>query len=83
VATGPAGHPSGSWLPKTPVPGVVVEARFSAKDCTPCPHRARCRTACVGVSTPQSGLHAVSTPCPMDPIQTGTAYHRLTTPRSV
>ena len=40
--TGPAGHPSGSWLPKTTVPGVVVEARFSGQDCTPCPHRARC-----------------------------------------
>jgi transposase len=42
VVTCPAGHPSGSWLPKTTVPGVVVEARFSAKDCTPCPHRAQC-----------------------------------------
>jgi transposase len=42
VVTGPAGQQSGSWLPKTTVPGVVVEARFSAKDCTPCPHRARC-----------------------------------------
>ena len=42
VVTCPAGHPSGSWLPKTTVPGVVVEARFSGQDCTPCPHRARC-----------------------------------------
>ncbi len=42
VVTCPAGHQSSSWLPKTTVPGVVVEARFSAKDCTPCPHRARC-----------------------------------------
>ena len=42
VVTCPAGQQSGSWLPKTTVPGVVVEARFSAKDCTPCPHRARC-----------------------------------------
>ena len=42
VVTGPAGHQSGSWLPKTTVPGVVVEARFSGQDCTPCPHRARC-----------------------------------------
>src|SRR5512139_229122 len=42
VATCPAGQQSCSWLPKTTVPGVVVEARFSAKDCTPCPHRAQC-----------------------------------------
>ena len=42
VVTCPAGHQSGSWLPKTTVPGVVVEARFSGQDCTPCPHRARC-----------------------------------------
>lgn len=42
VVTCPAGHQSGSWLPKTTIPGVVVEARFSATDCTPCPHRAQC-----------------------------------------
>jgi hypothetical protein len=42
VATCPAGHQSVSWLPKTTVPGVAAEARFSAKDCTPCPHRAHC-----------------------------------------
>jgi transposase len=42
VVTCPAGQQSGSWLPKTTVPGVVVEARFSAKDRTPCPYRARC-----------------------------------------
>lgn len=42
VVTCPAGQQSGSWLPKTTVPGVVVEARFSAKDGTPCPHRAQC-----------------------------------------
>jgi transposase len=42
VVTCPAGHPSGSWLPKTTVPGVVVEARFSGQDCTPCPHCVRC-----------------------------------------
>ena len=42
VVTCPPGHQSGSWLPKTAVPGVVVEARFSGQDCTPCPHRARC-----------------------------------------
>ncbi len=42
VATCPAGHQSVSWLPKTTAPGVVAEVRFSAKDCTPCPHRAHC-----------------------------------------
>ena len=42
VVTCPAGQQSYSWLPKTTVPGVVVEARFSAKDCTLCPYRAHC-----------------------------------------
>lgn len=42
VVTCPAGQQSYSWLPKTTVPGVAVEARFSGKDCTPCPHRAQC-----------------------------------------
>ena len=45
VVTCPAGHQSGSWLPKTTVPGVVVEARFSGQNCTPCLHRARCARA--------------------------------------
>ncbi len=42
VVTCPAGQQGYSWLPKTTVPGVAVEARFSGKDCTPCPHRAQC-----------------------------------------
>ena len=42
VATCPAGHQSGSWLPKTTITGVVAEVRFLAKDCTPCPHRTHC-----------------------------------------
>jgi len=45
VVTGPAGHQSGSWLPKTTVSRVVVEARFSSRNCTPCPHRAQCARA--------------------------------------
>lgn len=45
VVTCPAGRQSRSWLPKTTVPGVVVQARFSAKECTPCPHRAHCTKA--------------------------------------
>jgi transposase len=45
VVTCPAGKQSVSWLPKTTVPGVGAEARFSAKDCTPCAHRAQCTRA--------------------------------------
>jgi transposase len=45
VVSCPAGKQSVSWLPKTTVPGVRVEARFSAKDCTPCAHRAHCTRA--------------------------------------
>jgi len=45
VVTCPVGKQSLSWLPKTTVPGVSVEARFSAKDCTPCAHRAQCTRA--------------------------------------
>ena len=41
----PAGHSSGSWLPKTTVSGVVAEARFSSRHCTPCPHRTQCTRA--------------------------------------
>lgn len=45
VVTCPVGKKSASWSPKTTVPGVIVEARFSAKDCTPCPHRLHCTKA--------------------------------------
>jgi transposase len=45
VVTCPAGKQSVSWLPKRTVPGVSAEARFSAKDCTPCAHRAQCTRA--------------------------------------
>jgi transposase len=43
VVTCPAGKESISWLPNTyPGNGVAFEARFSRKDCTPCPFRPRC-----------------------------------------
>src|SRR3954467_10044712 len=43
VVTCPAGKESLSWLPNTsPKNGMVFEARFSRKDCTPCPSRSRC-----------------------------------------
>ena len=45
VVACPAGRHSRSWLPKTTIPGVVAEARFSAEDCTPCPHRTLCTRA--------------------------------------
>lgn len=45
TVTCPLGKQSISWLPKAPVPGVVLEARFSGKDCTPCPSRPRCTKA--------------------------------------
>jgi transposase len=45
VVTCPVGKQSVSWLAKTTVPGVSMEARFSAKDCTPCAHRAQCTRA--------------------------------------
>jgi transposase len=39
----PAGKQSISWLPKTnPASGVNFEARFSGRDCTPCPSRPLC-----------------------------------------
>ena len=38
VVTCPAGKESISWLPNTyPKNGMVFEARFARKDCTPCP----------------------------------------------
>jgi transposase len=41
--TCPAGKRSISWLPKTNPKSVIqVEARFSGRDCTPCPLRSRC-----------------------------------------
>ena len=46
VVTCPAGKESISWLPNTyPKNGVIFEARFARKDCTPCPFRARCTKA--------------------------------------
>lgn len=43
VVTCPAGKQSISWLPNTyPKNGVVLEARFARKDCTPCPYRSQC-----------------------------------------
>jgi transposase len=43
VVTCPAGKESISWLPNTyPKNGMVIEARFARKDCTPCPSRSRC-----------------------------------------
>jgi transposase len=43
VVTCPAGKESISWLPNTyPKNGMVIEARFARKDCTPCPHRSQC-----------------------------------------
>src|SRR6478735_9223325 len=43
VVTCPAGKESISWLPNTyPQNGMVFEARFSRKDCTPCPCRSKC-----------------------------------------
>ena len=46
MVTCPAGKRSISWLPNTyPKNGMVFEARFARKDCTPCPLRARCTRA--------------------------------------
>ena len=46
VVTCPAGKESISWLPNTyPKNGMVFEARFSRKDCTPCPFRSQCTKA--------------------------------------
>lgn len=45
TVTCPIGKRSISWLPKAHVPGVVLEARFSGKDCTPCPSRPQCTKA--------------------------------------
>jgi transposase len=43
VVTCPAGKESISWLPSTyPKNGMVFEARFARKDCTPCPLRPQC-----------------------------------------
>jgi transposase len=43
VVTCPLGKESISWLPNTyPKNGMVFEARFARKDCTPCPSRSRC-----------------------------------------
>lgn len=42
----PAGKHSHSWQRNTaPKNGVVIEARFASRDCTPCPLRARCTRA--------------------------------------
>ena len=51
VVTCPAGKQSISWLPNTyPKNGMVFEARFARRDCTPCPlalplHPVQARTA--------------------------------------
>jgi transposase len=43
VVTCPADKRSISWLPSTyPQNGMVFEARFARRDCTPCPLRSRC-----------------------------------------
>src|SRR5271168_5350242 len=42
VVTCPAGKQSISWLPNTwPENGMMFEARFARKDCTPCAQRSR------------------------------------------
>ncbi len=41
-ATCPAGCLSQTWKPKTGVPGIETQVRFSARDCRSCPHRADC-----------------------------------------
>jgi hypothetical protein len=42
----PAGKEGITWLPNTyPQNGMVYEARFARKDCTPCPSRALCTKA--------------------------------------
>lgn len=46
VVTCPAGKQSISWLPNSYTQnGILFEARFSRKDCTPCPSRSRCTKA--------------------------------------
>jgi transposase len=46
VVTCPAGHESISWLPSTHAEtGMVFEARFARRDCSPCPLRPRCTRA--------------------------------------
>jgi transposase len=46
IVTCPGDKQSISWLPNTyPKNGAVFEARFSAKDCTPCPLRPKCTKA--------------------------------------
>lgn len=46
VVTCPMGKQSISWHPHTsPQSGMRWEARFARKDCTSCPHRARCTRA--------------------------------------
>lgn len=46
VVTCPAGKQSISWLPNTyPKNGIMWEARFARKDCTPCPRRVYCTKA--------------------------------------
>jgi transposase len=46
VVTCPAGKQSISWLPNSyQKNGVIFEARFARKDCTPCPQRANCTKA--------------------------------------
>ncbi len=46
VVTCPAGNESISWLPNTwPKNGMIFEARFARRDCTPCPLRPQCTRA--------------------------------------
>lgn len=46
VVTCPAGKQSISWLPSTyPAKGTAFEARFRARDCTPCASRPQCTRA--------------------------------------
>jgi len=46
VVTCPAGKQSLSWHENSyKQNGIIWEARFARKDCSPCPHRAQCTRA--------------------------------------
>jgi hypothetical protein len=68
VVTCPAGKRSISWLPSTyPQNGMVFEARFARRDCTPCPPAAPGPS----VSRASSGCRRASSTRPCKPLASG------------
>ncbi len=80
VVTCPAGKQSISWLPNTwPENGMMFEARFARKDCTPCALRSRCTRAKTepGIIGLQAREHCVRAAPEQRPSPGSSGYRRV------